>query len=247
MSRWRGAAWWLTLCLLLPVLLPLALHTRRHALRLPAAAGAQRGLAGADWPGEPLRLLVLGESTVAGVGAASQEQALVGQLAHALANRQQRPVAWRACGENGITAAQAWERLVPEVAGEPADLVLLVFGVNDSTGLSSMRRWQCALNSLAAHFSGGGARVAFSAVAPMQHFSALPWLLRSMLGMRAAMLDAALRQVAADSAVEYCPLQLRFSAEYLAPDGYHPSSEGYRVWAEGLAEALTLPPLPAAA
>lgn len=247
MSRWRGAAWWLTLCLLLPVLLPLALHTRRHALRLPAAAGAQRGLVGADWPGEPLRLLVLGESTVAGVGAASQEQALVGQLAHALANRQQRPVAWRACGENGITAAQAWERLVPEVVGESADLVLLVFGVNDSTGLSSMRRWQRALSSLAAHFSGGGARVAFSAVAPMQHFSALPWLLRSMLGARAAMLDMALRQVAADSGAKHCPLQLRFSAEYLAADGYHPSSEGYRVWAEGLAEALIPRSLPAAA
>nr|WP_298165704.1 SGNH/GDSL hydrolase family protein [uncultured Pseudomonas sp.] len=242
MSRWRGGVWWLTLCLLLPVLLPLALHTRRHALRLPAAAGAQRGLAGADWPGEPLRLLVLGESTVAGVGVETQEQGLVGQLAVALARRQRRPVAWRACGENGITATQAYERLIAQVADEKADLVLLVFGVNDTTGLSSLRRWQGALRSLAARFSAGGARVAFSAVAPMQHFSALPWLLRSMLGARAAMLDTALRQVAADSAAEYCSLQLRFSAEYLASDGYHPSREGYRVWAEGLAETLIPPP-----
>lgn len=246
MNPWRGAGWWLTVILLLPVLLPLALHTRSRALRLPAAGGAQSGMAGADWSGAPLRLLVLGESTVAGVGVESQEHGLVGQLARALANRQQRPVAWRACGENGITAAQACERLVAQVANEPADLVLLVFGVNDTTGLSSIRRWRSALRSLASHFSAGGARVAFSAVAPMQHFSALPWLLRSLLGARAAILDMALRQVATASGAEYCPLQLRFSAEYLALDGYHPSREGYRVWAEGLAEALTPPSIPAA-
>ena len=247
MNPWRGLGWWLTVVLLLPVLVPLALHTRNRALRLPAAGGAQSGLAGADWAGEPLRLLVLGESTVAGVGVEFQQHGLAGQLAQALANRQQRSVAWRACGENGITAAQAWERLVPTVAGEPADLVLLVFGVNDTTGLSSLRRWQGALRSLAAHFSASGARVAFSAVAPIQHFSALPWLLRSILGVRAAMLDTALRQVAAGAGAEYCSLQLSFAAEYLARDGYHPSREGYRVWAAGLAEALTPPSIPVAA
>jgi lysophospholipase L1-like esterase len=67
------------------------------------------------------------------------------------------------------------------------------------------------------------------------------------LGARAAMLDGVLRQVATDTGAEHCSLQLRFAAEYLALDGYHPSREGYRVWAEGLAEALTPPTLPAPA
>lgn len=246
MRRWRGASWWFAVLLLSPLLLPLALHTRRHALRLAPAGGAQSGLAGAEWSGEPLRLLVLGESTVVGVGVDCMQQALASQLATTLAARQRRPVAWRACGENGITAAQACQRLVPQVREQSFDLVLLVFGVNDSTHLSSMRAWQQALGALARHFAASGARVAFSAVPPLQHFSALPWLMRILLGMRASLLDAGLRQVAGQLGVGHCPVNLRFSAEYLALDGYHPSRLGYKVWAEGLAPLLTPTPNPSA-
>lgn len=162
MSPLRGYAWWLTVLALSPVLVPLAMRTRRQALRLPPAEGPQRGLAGADLAGEPLRLLVLGESTVVGVGVGCLRAALVGQLAEALAARQGRPVAWRACGENGITAAQACERLLPQVLGEPFDLALLVFGVNDTTHLTSLQRWRVALGSMAGVLARRGVRVAFS-------------------------------------------------------------------------------------
>ena len=237
MSPLRAYAWWLTVLALSPVLVPLAVRTRRLALRLPPAEGPRRGLAGADLAGEPLHLLVLGESTVVGVGVSCLQAALVGQLAEALAARQGRPVAWRACGENGITATQACERLLPQVLDEPFELVLLVFGVNDTTHLTSLQRWRVALGSMAEALARRGARVAFSGVPPLQHFSALPWLLRRVLGMRAALLDASLRQLAGHLGVGHHPLSLEFSAEFLAPDGYHPSSRGYRVWAEGLADS----------
>lgn len=246
MRRWRGLAWWGVTLALLPLLLPLALHARRRALRLAPAAGPQCGLAGGDLAGKPLRLLVLGESTVVGVGASCQQQALVGQLAQALAERLGRPVAWRACGENGITAAQACERLLPQVAGEPVDLALLVFGVNDTTQLSSQRRWQAALGHMADVLARRGARVAFSGVPPLQHFSALPWLLRRLLGARATLLDSGLRRVAGRVGAGYYPVDLAFSSDYLAQDGYHPSSLGYRVWAQSLAQALTRSSTPAA-
>ncbi|MDP3816848.1 SGNH/GDSL hydrolase family protein [Pseudomonas sp.] len=238
MSGLRAYAWWLGLVLLAPVLLPQAIRTRRQALRLPPAAGPQRGLAGAELPGEPLRLLVLGESTVVGVGVSCLRLALVGQLAEALAVQHARPVAWRACGENGITAGQACERLLPQVLDERYDLALLVFGVNDSTRLSSLRRWHSALGSMAEALAARGARVAFSSVPPLQHLTALPWLLRRVLGMRGALLDARLRQLAGELGAGHHAVSLEFSADYLAVDGYHPSSLGYRVWAEGLAASL---------
>ncbi|MFG0721942.1 SGNH/GDSL hydrolase family protein [Pseudomonas sp. GLN_6] len=242
MSALRGYAWWLGLALLAPIALPLAVHTRRNALRLPPASGPLNGVAGADLPGEPLRLLVLGESTVVGVGVDELHAALVAQLAAALAARSGRPVAWRACGENGITAAQAHERLLPQVLDQPFDLALLVFGVNDTTHLTSLLRWEAALGGMAQALAVRGARVAFSSVPPLQHFTALPWLLRRLLGMRAALLDARLRRLAARQGVGHHAVELEFSAEYLARDGYHPSALGYRVWAEGLALNL----LPAA-
>ena len=235
MSAWRAYAWWLGLLLLAPIALPLALRTRRNTLRLPPAAGLSNGVAGADLAGEPLRLLVLGESTVVGVGVDELHAALVGQLAEALAARCGRPVAWRACGENGITAAQAYARLLPQVLGQPFDLALLVFGVNDTTHLTSLSRWQAALGGMAEALAARGARVAFSSVPPLQHFSALPWLLRKLLGWRASLMDRHLRRVCLEEGVEYQRLALEFSADYLARDGYHPSALGYRVWGEGLA------------
>lgn len=239
MSRLRAGLWWGLALALLPLALPLAIHTRRTALRLPPADGAQSGLAGAGLGGEPLRLLLIGESTVAGVGVEAQEVALAGQLAQALAIRMQRPVEWRACGENGITASEACERLLPLALSESADLVLLVFGVNDTTHLSSLTRWEAALRSLSRTISGRGARVVFTGVPPIQHFSALPWLLRHLLGLRAGLLDSELRRISAQEQAQYARLQLRFADEYLARDGYHPSALGYRVWGEGLAEQIT--------
>lgn len=238
MSRLRAGLWWGLALAALPLALPLALHTQRTALRLPPAAGAQSGLAGAGLGGAPLRLLLIGESTVAGVGVEAQEAALAGQLAQALAARLQRPVAWRACGENGITAGEACERLLPLALSEPADLVLLVFGVNDTTHLSSLARWEDSLRELSRALSARGERVVFTGVPPIQHFSALPWLLRRLLGLRAALLDAGLRRLSAQERAQYARLELEFAEEYLARDGYHPSALGYRVWGEGLAEQL---------
>lgn len=237
--RLRALLWWSGLLLALPMALPQALWVRRTALRLPPAAGVQRGLAGSEFCGEPLRLLLIGESTVAGVGVAEQGEALAGQLGAALAQRLQRPVAWRACGENGITAAQACERLLPAALGEPADLALLVFGVNDSTALSSLVAWDRALRGLNQALVAQGCRVAFSGVPPMQHFTALPWLLRRLLGARAALLDAHLLQLSAELAASHHPLQVQLAADHLARDGYHPSALGYQLWAQGLAERLS--------
>lgn len=238
MSAWRAGAWWLGFTLLAPVALPLAVYTRRKALRLPPAAGLLCGVAGQALPGEPLRLLVLGESTVVGVGVDQLQAALVGQLAAALAAREGRPVAWRACGENGITAEQARERLLPQVLDQPFDLALLVFGVNDTTHLTSLARWEAALGSMAEALVARGAAVAFSSVPPLQHFTALPWLLRRLLGLRAGLLDTRLRQLAVSLGAGHHKVDLEFSAEYLARDGYHPSGLGYRVWAQGLAVSL---------
>ncbi|MBX9912732.1 MAG: SGNH/GDSL hydrolase family protein [Pseudomonadaceae bacterium] len=234
----RLGAWWLLALLLLPVLLPMALYTRRRALRLAPAAGPQQGLAGAQFDGPVLRLLLLGESTVAGVGVACQTQALVGQLAQALAAQQRRPVTWQAVGENGVTARQAGERLLPQALAVPADLVLLVFGVNDSTHLSSLRAWRQALRRMSEALQAQGAQVAFTAVPPLQHFSALPWLLRQVLGWRAVLLDANLRRLAGQLGAAYCSVELEFTPAYLAEDGYHPSQLGYQVWAAGLASQL---------
>jgi hypothetical protein len=53
-----------------------------------------------------------------------------------------RPAAWRACGLSGATVRDALQRLVPRVAPEPADLLIVAFGVNfDTTGAVQVERY----------------------------------------------------------------------------------------------------------
>lgn len=62
---------------LAPVLLWQGRNVRRSTLRLPEAAGVRYGQVGR---GPALRILLLGDSSAAGVGVSQQEQALAGQL-----------------------------------------------------------------------------------------------------------------------------------------------------------------------
>lgn len=234
----RYGLWWLAALPLLPVALPQAIYTRRTALRLPEAAGAKQGLAGEHFPGQAFFLTVLGESTVAGVGVGTLEQAMPGQLARALAQRLQRPVHWQAFGENGVTAAGARARLLPSALRGPCDALVVLLGVNDCTHLSSAARWRAEMRKILEGARTQASLVAVSAVPPIGHFSALPALLRRLLGARARLLDDDLRRVAGEQGARYCAIDLPFEPHFLAEDGYHPSERGCEVWAQGLAQQL---------
>ena len=183
------------------------------------------------------RRKVLGESTAVGVGVDQLEDGLAAQLARCLSERFARTVRWKTCGESGIRLAGALERLLPDVREEePADIVLLVLGVNDTMGLCGKRRWQEGLARLIDGCADEGARVVLAGVPPIQHFRALPWLLRHVFGWRASLLDRWARQVAERKQALHLPVRLLFEPRFLARDGYHPSSAGYRHWAEGLAD-----------
>lgn len=233
----KPALWWLLGVLLLPVLLAQGRRTRRTTERLPEAQGETIGQAG---DGEPLlRLLVIGESPVAGVGVKTYEEALAAQLARCLSVRLARPVQWRALGENGADAVRVLAHLVPRVRA-PCDLALVVLGVNDTTHFTSVRRWrECVRAIVDALRAAGAGEVILAGVPPMGRFTALPQPLRFWIGLRAATLDAELRQVAArEPGVRYVAVPALVAPEHLARDGYHPSAAGCAAWSERLADAL---------
>src|SRR5690554_8235760 len=73
---------WLTTAVLFPVLLYQGMRTPQTTPRLPEASGSPYGQYG---EGEPARrILVIGESTAAGVGAQTHDQGLASQLAREL-------------------------------------------------------------------------------------------------------------------------------------------------------------------
>ncbi len=224
---------------LVPVLLLQGRYVRRVTPLLPEAAGPSTGVV----PGEglPLSLLVLGESTVAGVGAPDHARALTGQLAQALAARAGHPVRWRALGRSGYTAARARRRLLPELPAGPVDAVVLALGVNDTLQGRAPARWADDLASLIAGVREqvGQAPVLLASVPPMGMFPALPQPLRWAMGWRAATLARAAARLAPSLArVRYSAAQLDSATGFFCADRFHPSVEGYRVWGGLLAAEL---------
>ena len=131
-------------------LLPLAWAqgsaTRRRVPRLPAAYSPHHG----EVPGvgAPLRVLAIGELSVSGVGLARGDETVTAVTARALARLTGRPVTWRACGLCGATVKDALERLLPRIAPEPADLLVVAFGVNDATSYRSPKAFADDLAAL---------------------------------------------------------------------------------------------------
>jgi lysophospholipase L1-like esterase len=193
--------------------------------------------------GTTIRVLAIGESTVAGVGLAHGEETIAATTARALARQTRRPVAWHGHGLSGATVREAAQRLLPHVAVEPADLLIVAFGVNDTLAYRSPVVFADDLAALiaAARARIGDAAVVVTGVAPLGCFPALPWPLRTILNWR----SAALQEAAEGLAGRVSRLVVERFAEPLLPhlfavDGFHPNREAHALWGEEIA-ALALP------
>ena len=224
---------------LLPVLLVQGYWTRKRTPRLPDAGGPLEGTVAGG--GEPIQLIAVGESTVAGIGASTHEAALTGQLALALNRRSKRSVNWLVVARSGVNARSSLTELVPKLAGRRADVVLIALGVNDSIEFHTARRWASDIERLIVAIRGevGDALVLLAGVPPLDHFPALPQPLSFVLGARSASLGEASVGIAEKmKRVVHVPFQIEKgrSRRLFCSDGFHPSELGYSLWAEQLAE-----------
>jgi lysophospholipase L1-like esterase len=225
---------------LLPLVMAQGAATRRRVPCLPAATPPHDGLV--PGAGKPIRLLAVGESTVCGIGLARGDDAVAATTARALARLTGRPIAWRAEGLSGATVRDARQQLLPRIPPEPADLIVIAFGVNDTTAYRSPATFANDLAELvtALRRRVGDAPVIVGGIAPLNCFPALPWPLRHILGWRSAALQAA-----TDRLTERLPRLVveRISAlepDLFACDGFHPNRRAHVIWGEEIA-ALALP------
>lgn len=220
-----------------PLLLPQARWLRRTALRLPEAAGARDGVVGLGHP--VTRVLVVGDSSAAGVGVADQAQALALPLAHRLNERLGGAVGWQLVARSGVNAVEARE-LAAHSTLQGADVVVTALGVNDVGSQTSAAGFVEHLEQLWDELrSRTGARwPVFCGLPPMHMLTAVPQPLRWYLGRYADWLDEALRKWAEARGHGYLPLRWASDASCLAEDGFHPGPALYPHWAGRLAELL---------
>ncbi len=226
--------------LLAPLLVWQGRRVRATTPRLPEAAGPRTGEAAGA--GAAVELLVLGESTAAGVGAEDHQRGLAGQVARTLAAETGRRVRWRVLARNGATAAITRDELLAPADAVAADVAVVVLGVNDTLRLHSPGRWTRDLRALidAVRERCGPIPVMLAAVPPMGVFPGLPQPLRGVLGLRAAVLDRAAARLAAElDSVRHVAVPLPRGAvdDFFCADRFHPSPHGYARWGDALGRA----------
>lgn len=231
-------AWWAMLILLGPLLWAQGRWARWRTPRLAPPPDPLQGHIGEDH--EPFRILVLGESPAAGIGVSTREESLPAQLALELGRRKRLPVKWRSVAVNGSTIRDVIDRQLPQIQGERADLVVVVIGVNDTTGLTSRSRWRRGIIHLINRIRDvTPASILFASLPRMESFTAMPQPLRAVIGIRARLLDQDLGTIVTmhDGVTVAGPLQ-PLTAAQLAADGYHPSALACTEWAIQLANRL---------
>lgn len=228
--------------LLSPILYVQGRRLKRTIPRLPEAGGPREGLAPGGSP--PLRLLIVGDSAVAGVGAAELNDALAGQLVQNLAARTNRAVPWQVLGRRGITARTAEAMLRDAELSFAPDVVVLVVGMNDVLQMRGERAWRSDMRCLLAAVRArcGWAPIVLAGLPPVGRIPALPQPMRAILGVRAAVLNGIMQQLRAETrGVRFAPappLTQELEASVFCEDRLHPSPYAYARWAEELGEAV---------
>lgn len=221
---------------LAPILLKQGRRVRRDVQILPEPAGPRQGICGS---GPRLRLLLLGDSAAAGVGAPTQHEALSGRLLGALESSHE--VHWKLLAFTGATTADMLARLDREPATE-FDVVVTSLGVNDVTDRLSMQQWRTRQTRLIQRLASryGARHILLSGLPPMHRFPALPQPLRWYVGSRARDFDRALENLARqDPRCEFVRLSYAMmEPQAMAADGFHPGPPIYALWAAEIARRI---------
>ncbi|HEV2757516.1 MAG TPA: SGNH/GDSL hydrolase family protein [Actinomycetota bacterium] len=212
------------------------LAVRREYLPTKPALDVGGVYGDADAP--PLKFVVIGDSTAAGVGAGTADRAYPTLLARRIAQERYR-VTLVDLGVAGARLDQVYEQVMPAVKHRP-DLVFVGLGANDVTHWTTLSVVEDNVRYVLDEMAKIGAEVVVAGPPDMRSPVFLEPL-RSIVGWRGRAVQAAIEDVARAEGVPVVPLadETRdFFAEdpdrYYSDDEFHPSAAGYALWADAI-------------
>ncbi|WP_082297398.1 SGNH/GDSL hydrolase family protein [Microbacterium sp. GCS4] len=195
--------------------------------------------------GDPVELLVLGDSLAAGLGAETRKQTLGGRLAKGLARRLHRPVRLRTIAVVGSESPDLDDQLAGLPVDYAPDVAVIVVGGNDVTHRlpvsTSTRHLRRAIDEL----RGRGAEVVVGTCPDLGALRPVPQPLRRLVSSLSRRLAEAQTGTARDAGA--VPVDLRRAVgpmffddpeAMFSLDRFHPSPLGYRRTAEALLPAV---------
>lgn len=198
-----------------------------------------------SYAGEPVRLVMLGDSLAAGLGADRRKDTLGGRLARGLAHRAHRPVRLRTGAVVGAESSTLLDQIASLGDDAVADVAVIVVGGNDVTHrippADAARSLAAAVELLRAR----GCAVVVGTCPDLGALRPVPQPLRSFAS-RASRALAAAQDAAARAAGARVvslrrtvgPVFVEHPDEMFSLDRFHPSALGYRRTADALLPAV---------
>lgn len=195
--------------------------------------------------GEPVDLLLLGDSLAAGLGAQHRKETLGGRLAKATARRLHRPIRLRTAavvGSESPDLSRQLDGLPPEYV---AQVAVIVVGGNDVTHRLPVAVSARHLREAITRLRGAGTAVVVGTCPDLGALRAVPQPLRRIASGLSRRLAAVQAETAREAGAE--PVDLRRAVgpmffdepeAMFSLDRFHPSALGYRRTAEALLPAV---------
>jgi lysophospholipase L1-like esterase len=188
----------------------------------------------------PLRLAVLGDSTGAGVGVTRVEDSVAGRLAQVLADGG-RFVTLDGLAVSGSRAADLAPQVSRALMHRP-DIAVVLIGANDATHLTHLDAVRHDVREAVERLHAAGVRVVVGTCPDLGAATAFLPPLRQLSAWEGRRVADATREavtiagaVAVDIGAETGPEMRSDPKRYLSSDRFHPSADGYALWAEALA------------
>jgi lysophospholipase L1-like esterase len=195
------------------------------------------------------RIVWLGDSLAAGLGAISPELS----LPRLVATGRNQDTRLHVFAVPGATSDDVVETQLPALdqlrhglgqIGQRIDAVGITVGANDISAFTPRHRFRANVRHIVT--AAEGAPVVLVSIPQLSDAIRLPRPLRSIASIRALWLDLVLRRVARErSDVFYASVRRRPEwirrrdlRNFLAADRFHPSGAGYAVWAEHIIDAF---------
>ena len=244
----------LRMCIVIPMLPLLILqgkYVRRNIPSLPEAI-EPTGAVIRDSE-KVIRVIGIGESTMAGVGVKTHADGFIGAFTRHLATNKQMNVDWKVYAKNGMQVRKVEHRLLQNISEQDADIVIVALGANDAFNLRSPKYFEIDINRLIDRLQSRfpTSPIVFTNMPPIHMFPAFPRFMRWVMSGFVDLYRRVLVRIVNDfpnvffndERIELATWSERYEVDVepakLFSDGVHPSHLTYALWGQDMARFVT--------
>jgi len=237
---------------LLPILYYQGKKIRANTPKLPEAKGIEGEVLKNSK--KTLRLITVGDSSMAGVGVDTHKKGFVGTLAQELASHYNFNISWKVYAKSGYTALKVKDRLIPNIQENRLNLIIVGVGGNDAFKLTSPKKWINNIKMLIADLRVKYKHqpIVFINMPPVREIPAFTTLIKYTMGNKLDFYSDELVSLVKDmDGVFYCSSKIMYndykkrynldahSSDFFSDgDKFHASKLAYQIWAKDISNFI---------